>query len=65
MALFDQLHDQAYNDQLLHIPNRLDFMRTIDNAIASSRLDMTIAVVDIDHFSHLNDALGHRMATPC
>ena len=59
VALFNQLHDHAYNDQLLHIPNRLDFMHTVGNAIASERLDKTIAVVDIDHFSQLNDALGH------
>jgi len=60
MALFDQLHDQAYNDQLLHIPNRLDFMRTVGEALAADRQSKTIAIVDIDHFSHLNDALGHR-----
>ena len=58
--LFDQLHDHAYNDQLLHIPNRLDFMRTVGNAILAERMGKTIAVVDIDHFSQLNDALGHR-----
>jgi diguanylate cyclase (GGDEF)-like protein len=59
MALFDQLHDQAYSDQLLQIPNRLDFMRTVGTALATHRLTTTIAIVDIDHFSHLNDALGH------
>lgn len=58
--LFDQLHDHAYNDQLLHIPNRLDFMRTVSNAILTDRASKCIAVVDIDHFSQLNDALGHR-----
>ena len=58
--LFDQLHDHAYNDQLLHIPNRLDFMRTVGDAILSERMDRSIAIVDIDHFSQLNDVLGHR-----
>ena len=58
--LFDQLHDHAYNDQLLHIPNRLAFMHAVGNAITAQRLTETIAIVDIDHFSHLNDALGYR-----
>ncbi len=60
VALFDQLHDHAYNDQLLHIPNRLAFMRAVGDTIAARKLSDTVAVVDIDHFSHLNDALGHR-----
>lgn len=60
VILFDRLRDHAYNDQLLHIPNRLDFMKTVGDALAAQRAQKTIAVVDIDHFSHLNDALGHR-----
>ena len=60
VQLFDQLHDHAYNDQLLHIPNRLAFMHAVGDAINAQRLTGTIAVVDIDHFSHLNDALGYR-----
>ena len=60
VALFDQLHDHAYNDPLLHIPNRLAFMHAVGDAITEQRLDETIAIIDIDHFSHLNDALGYR-----
>ena len=60
VQLFDQLHDHAYNDQLLHIPNRLAFMHAVSDAIHAKRLNETIALVDIDHFSHINDALGYR-----
>ena len=60
VQLFDQLHDHAYNDQLLHIPNRLAFMHAVSDAIHARRLSETIALVDIDHFSHINDALGYR-----
>ena len=60
VALFDQLHDHAYNDQLLHIPNRLAFMHAVGDAIAAQRFGDTIAIIDIDHFSHINDALGYR-----
>ena len=34
-------------------------MRTVGNALSTQRLSATIAIVDIDHFSHLNDLLGH------
>jgi diguanylate cyclase (GGDEF)-like protein len=60
VLLFGQLRDHAYNDQLLGIPNRLAFVRAIDSAIDTRRGTDTVALVDIDHFSELNDALGHR-----
>lgn len=60
VELFEQLHDQAYRDPLLHIPNRLAFMQAVGEALATQPLSTTVAIVDIDHFSHLNDALGYR-----
>lgn len=60
VELFDQLHEQAYQDPLLHIPNRLAFMQAVGNALAGKSSTTTVAIVDIDHFSHLNDALGYR-----
>jgi diguanylate cyclase (GGDEF)-like protein len=60
VVLFNRLNDHAYNDQLLRIPNRLAFIREIDSAIEEGWVGKTVALVDIDHFSELNDALGHR-----
>ena len=59
VMLFGQLKDHAYNDQLLGIPNRLAYVRAVDDDVAAGAGDRTIALVDIDHFSELNDALGH------
>jgi diguanylate cyclase (GGDEF)-like protein len=59
VVLFGQLNDHAYNDQLLGIPNRLAFVRAVDNAVQTNQRSDTVALVDIDHFSELNDALGH------
>ena len=60
VELFERLHAQAYQDALLHIPNRLAFMRAVGDALAERAPTATVAIVDIDHFSHLNDALGYR-----
>ena len=60
VILFGQLNDHAYNDQLLGIPNRLSFVQSIDAVIGVGRKDDTIALIDIDHFAPLNDALGHN-----
>jgi diguanylate cyclase (GGDEF)-like protein len=60
VELFDQLHEQAYQDPLLHIPNRMAFMKAVGEALATRPLTTSVAIVDIDHFSHLNDALGYR-----
>ena len=59
VLMFGQLKDLAYNDHLLRIPNRLAFVRAIDDALHDQRDNATVALIDIDHFSQLNDALGH------
>lgn len=60
VILFGRLSDHAYNDQLLRIPNRLAFVQAVGRAVDAGRRGDTVAVVDVDHFSELNDALGHR-----
>lgn len=61
VLLLTQLKDHAYNDQLLHIPNRLAFIHALDRALTNDDLSTTtLALIDIDGFSELNDALGHQ-----
>ncbi len=60
VELFERLHDQAYQDPLLRIPSRLAFMHAVGEALAERPQGTTVALIDIDHFSHLNDALGYR-----
>ena len=61
VQLLTQLKDHAYNDQLLHIPNRLAFVHALDRALSEGNLSATtLALIDIDGFSELNDALGHQ-----
>ncbi len=61
VLLLSQLKDHAYNDQLLHIPNRLALINALDSALAGANPgDSTLALIDIDGFSELNDTLGHQ-----
>lgn len=61
VLLLSQLKDHAYNDQLLHIPNRLALVHALDRALAGPALsEITLALIDIDGFSELNDTLGHQ-----
>ncbi len=62
VLLLSQLKDHAYNDQLLHIPNRLALIHALDRALASSVAgELTLALIDIDGFSEFNDTLGHKL----
>lgn len=60
VQLFDQLRDLAFRDPLLHIPNRQDFIQRIAQAKRDGAADHGVALIDIDHFSEINDALGHH-----
>ncbi|HLA29456.1 MAG TPA: EAL domain-containing protein [Pseudomonas sp.] len=61
VLLLSQLRDHAYNDQLLHIPNRLALIHALDRALTGAAPgESTLALIDIDGFSELNDTLGHR-----
>lgn len=58
--LVSQLRNLAYRDPLLHIPNRQDFIRRIERARQGNTASHGVALIDIDHFSEINDALGHH-----
>lgn len=58
VVLYSQLLDQAYNDQLLHLPNRTRFAELLDRNLKDPH-GVTLALIDIDDFSDINDAFGH------
>lgn len=59
VAMYGQLLDHAYNDQLLQLPNRMRFIELLEQRMRESD-GLTLALVDIDDFSDINDAFGHR-----
>ncbi|WP_218572146.1 putative bifunctional diguanylate cyclase/phosphodiesterase [Pseudomonas xionganensis] len=62
VLLLSQLKDHAYNDQLLHIPNRLGLVHALDQALGGDAASQyTLALIDIDGFSAFNDTLGHKL----
>ncbi|MGY1681627.1 diguanylate cyclase domain-containing protein [Geodermatophilus sp. SYSU D01176] len=53
-----QLRRQAYEDPLTHLPNRRYAEATIDGLLGSGAAP-ALAVVDVDRFKEVNDAVGH------
>lgn len=53
-----QLEELAYNDQLLHLPNRHRFAELVEQQ-SRQPAARTLALLDIDDFSSINNALGH------
>lgn len=59
--LLSKLHRYAYYDQLSSLPNRTKFVMTMDEALSHDRgSDLAMALIDIDNFAEINDALGHQ-----
>lgn len=52
----------AHHDCLTGLPNRLQFQLRLEHGVACARRHKTLLAVlfvDIDHFKHINDTLGH------
>ncbi|MEC4721064.1 EAL domain-containing protein [Noviherbaspirillum sp. CPCC 100848] len=61
VMLMTRLENFAFYDPLTKLPNRTRLKELVDQALGSqARHDCTLALVDIDHFSETNDALGHQ-----
>lgn len=60
LALYDRLVDLAQNDQLLHIANRRRFDEHLGR-VPPDRSDLTLALIDIDDFSGINNAFGSAL----
>jgi diguanylate cyclase (GGDEF)-like protein len=61
-ALSRRLNDAATHDPLTGVANRRALDEVLTTSIASAAahdLPLCIALVDLDHFKRLNDALGH------
>ncbi len=57
--LLSSLHDTAYMDSLLGIPNRAALSHEIDTVLQSAQRDgRALELVDIDQFSEINEAFG-------
>jgi len=59
VVLYSQLLDQAYNDPLLRLPNRNRFVELLDKNLKDPA-GVTLALIDLDDFSDINDAFGHH-----
>ena len=55
------LDELAFYDRLSNLPNRNRFIKLIDDRMAqAASYDCVIAILDIDDFSEVNGALGHK-----
>ena len=60
VTLIQRLNFSAYFDLLTRLPNRAQFVSLIDRRLHQGERDCTIALLDVDHFSDINAALGHQ-----
>jgi diguanylate cyclase (GGDEF)-like protein len=61
--MLEQVRTLAYYDSLTGLPNRLSYKERLANALeVASREGSLVAAlfVDLDHFSRINDTLGHE-----
>lgn len=59
-GLIADLGFSAFTDRLTRLPNRAGFIARIDDHLRSGTRGWTVALLDLDHFSEFNDALGHH-----
>ena len=61
--MVDQIRFLAYFDSLTGLPNRVSFKRKLTEELERSSLQqkkLAVCFLDLDHFSRINDTLGHR-----
>jgi diguanylate cyclase (GGDEF)-like protein len=56
--LFHRLNYLAYHDPLTDLPNRNKLVDMLDASLREARSRYVVYLVDIDHFSDINDVLG-------
>ena len=62
LELIGTLQDLATRDFLTGLPNRRSFLENSEKRIdhGAPATDITVAMIDIDHFKHINDSYGHE-----
>ncbi len=61
LELIGTLQDLATRDFLTGLPNRRSFLEQSEKHVASNTAgETTVAMIDIDHFKHINDSFGHE-----
>lgn len=55
---FYHLRSAAYTDWLTRLPNRNEFLNLLEQASADKTNNVVVALIDINHFSDVNDGLG-------
>ncbi|WP_200843879.1 bifunctional diguanylate cyclase/phosphodiesterase [Pantoea sp. 18069] len=59
-GLLGRLHDSAYHDPLVNLPNRSHFIEKVNECERQGMDDYILALIDIDDFSATNDMMGHH-----
>ncbi|MDP1929956.1 MAG: EAL domain-containing protein [Gammaproteobacteria bacterium] len=60
VKLFQELRVTAYTDPLTRLANRIEFTRLLQGRVDSEEARQVAVLVDIDHFSDINDGLGQE-----
>ncbi len=59
-GLLERLHQSAYFDTQVGLPNRAHFIEKVDACARRGARHHILALLDIDDFSAANDVMGHR-----
>ncbi len=60
LELIGTLQDLATRDFLTGLPNRRSFLEHSQRQLGKAEGSVAVAMVDIDHFKHINDTYGHE-----